>query len=106
MASLQVTADNTVIVSEQLAKIVTKINHGNGTLWRLIQDSSMAQNISRTIESLEKSSKGLDENINAASENFLLKGYFNRKKKATQKAVDDAAQKKIEEQRSIDKKIK
>ena len=101
MASLQVTADNSVIISEKLAKIVTKINNGNGTLWRLIEDSTIAQNISQTIVSLEKSSKGLNENMNAAKENFLLKGYFKRQSKAAQKIVDDAEEKKADEQKII-----
>lgn len=91
MASLQITAYNTEIVSEQLAQIVTKINNSNGILWRLIEDSTIAKNISQTIVSLEKSSKGLNENMNAAKENILLRGYFDRKKKAAQKVVDDAA---------------
>jgi phospholipid/cholesterol/gamma-HCH transport system substrate-binding protein len=34
------------------------------------------------MKNLNSSSKGLDENMNAAKENFLLKGYFNRKKKS------------------------
>ena len=48
----------------------------------LIQDSSIAENIDKTIINLRKSSKGLNENMNAAKENFLLKGYFNRKARA------------------------
>jgi phospholipid/cholesterol/gamma-HCH transport system substrate-binding protein len=90
MASLQITADNTVIVSEQLAEMVTKINNSNGTLMRLIEDSTMAQNISQTIVSLKKSSKGLNENMKAAKENFLLKGYYRRKKREARKAKDKA----------------
>jgi phospholipid/cholesterol/gamma-HCH transport system substrate-binding protein len=106
MASLQVTADNVVIVSEQLAKIVTKINNSNGTLWRLIEDSTMSKNISQAIVSLERSSKGLDENMNAAKENILLKGYFDRKKKAAKKVADDAVEKQIQEQKVINKEAK
>lgn len=106
MSSLQVTADNTVIVTEQIAEIVTKINNSSGTLWRLIEDSTMAKNISQTIVSLEKSSKGLNENMNAAKENILLRGYFNRKRRAAQKVIDDAAKKQIEEQEDIEKEAK
>ncbi len=97
MASLQITAGNAEIVSQQLAEIMMKINSGNGTLGRLIQDSTIAENINQTIVNLKKSSKGLDENMNAAKENFLLKGYFNKKQKAAAKLK--AEQQKAEEEK-------
>lgn len=85
MASLKVSAWNAEIITEQLAHIMTKINSGNGTLGRLIQDSTIAENINETIVNLKKSSKGLDENMEAAKHNFLLKGFFNKKEKAAAK---------------------
>jgi phospholipid/cholesterol/gamma-HCH transport system substrate-binding protein len=94
MASLQVTADNAAIISFQLAAIMVQINSGQGTLGRLIKDTTIAENINQTIVNLKKSSKGLDENMNAAKENFLLKGYFKRKAKAAEQKKDDAAEKK------------
>jgi phospholipid/cholesterol/gamma-HCH transport system substrate-binding protein len=105
MASLQVTADNAAIVSFQLGEILIKINSGNGTLGRLIQDSTIANNINQTIVNLRKSSNGLNENMNAAKENFLLRGYFNRKEKAVEKVKADSVQK-AAEQKTIDKKKK
>ena len=93
MASLQVTADNAAIISLQLAEIMTKVNSGNGTLGRFIQDSTIAENINQTIMNLKKSSKGLDENMNAAKENFLFKGYFKRKQKEADKKKEDALEK-------------
>jgi phospholipid/cholesterol/gamma-HCH transport system substrate-binding protein len=106
MASLKVTADNAAIISNQLAEITEKINNGNGTLWKLIQDSTMANNIGQAIVSLKKSSKGLDENMKAAKDNFLLRGYFKKKEKAVQKVKDDAIEKKIDEQKVIQKEEK
>jgi phospholipid/cholesterol/gamma-HCH transport system substrate-binding protein len=99
MASLQVTAGNAEIISQQLAEIMLKINSGKGTLGRLIQDSTIAENISQTIVNLKTSSKGLDENMEAAKHNFLLKGYFNKKEKAAAKLIE-------EEQKKADKKEK
>jgi phospholipid/cholesterol/gamma-HCH transport system substrate-binding protein len=93
MESMQITADNAAIISFQLADIMVNINSGKGTLGRLIQDSTIAENIDKTIINLKNSSKGLDENMNAAKENFLFKGYFNRKAKAAEKASEEAAEK-------------
>jgi len=81
MASLRVTAGNAEVITQQLAEIMTKINSGGGTLGRLIQDKTLAENLNNTVLNLKKSSKSLDENMTAAKHNFLFKGYFDRKAK-------------------------
>jgi len=106
MESMQITADNAAIISYQLAEIMININSGQGTLGRLIQDSSIAENIDRTIINLRKSSRGLNENMNAAKENFLLKGYFNRKERAAERIKKDSVESIAEELKAIDKKKK
>jgi phospholipid/cholesterol/gamma-HCH transport system substrate-binding protein len=106
MESMQITADNAAIISSQLAEIMINMNSGKGTLGRLIQDSTIAENIDRTIINLRKSSKGLNENMNAAKENFLLKGYFNRRERAAEKIKKDSVESKAEEQKAINKKNK
>jgi len=95
MASLRVTAGNAEVITQQLAEIMTKINSGGGTLGRLIQDKTLAENLNNTVLNLKKSSKSLDENMTAAKHNFLFKGYFDRKakkealkKENAKKAVD------------------
>lgn len=88
MSSLSVTALNAEIISGELAEIMQKVNSGNGTLGRLIADSTIAENLNQTMENLKSSTKGLDENMEAAKHNILLKGYFNkRKKEAAEKAA-------------------
>lgn len=94
LSSLQVTAGNAEIISQQLAQIMTKLNSGNGTLGRLIQDSTLGEYINQTVVNLKKSTKGLDENMQAVKHNFLLKGYFKKKTKAADK-------KKVEDQKKI-----
>ena len=103
MGSMKITAENAEIISSQLAEIMINMNSGKGTLGRLIQDSSIAENIDRTIINLRKSSKGLDENMNAAKENFLLRGYFNRKAEAAEEARQDSIDKQAAKQKAIDK---
>jgi phospholipid/cholesterol/gamma-HCH transport system substrate-binding protein len=106
MASLQVTADNAAVISLKLAAIMTKVNSGSGTLGRFIEDSTIAENINQTIKNLRKSSKGLNENMNAAKENFLFRGYYKRKEKAAEKIKADSAEKKQEELKEIENKDK
>ena len=88
MKSLNVTAENAEVITEQLAEIMTKINKGDGTLGRLIQDKTMAENLNKTMTNLKESSKGLDENMKAVKSNFLFKGYFDRKAKAAKDKKD------------------
>jgi phospholipid/cholesterol/gamma-HCH transport system substrate-binding protein len=105
MKSLQTTAINAAIITDQLAEIMTNINGGEGTLGRLIQDSTIAENINQTIVNLKKSSKGLDENMQAAKHNFLFKGFFNKKARAAEQKKKDA-EKKAAVQKALDEKKK
>jgi phospholipid/cholesterol/gamma-HCH transport system substrate-binding protein len=84
IASLKVTAENAEFLSGQLAEILYNINNGNGTLARLIADSTIARNIDQTIVNLKQSAKGLDENMQAAKHNFLFRKYFRNKEKEKQ----------------------
>ena len=57
----------------------------------LIQDSTMAESLNKTMGNLQKSSKGLNENMEAAKSNFLLRGYFRKKERAAEKKKEEAA---------------
>jgi len=106
MESIQITADNAAIISAQLAEIMIQINSGNGTLGRLIKDSTIAENLNQTVKNLKKSSKGLNENMDAAKENFLFRGYYKRKEKAAEKIKSDSADKLLEQQKANDSEKK
>ncbi len=103
MASLQITAVNAEIISQQLAEIMINLNSGKGTLGRLIQDETIADNFDQTMSNLKKSTKGLNDNMEAAKSSFLLKGYFNKKEKAAEKLKKDAQKKKEEEAKKAEK---
>lgn len=102
LASLQVTADNAALATGEINEIVGKINSGQGTLGKLIQDPTMANNIDKTIVNLRNSTKGLDENMKAAHENFLLRGYFKRKAKAEKKAKEKAEKEQRKKQEAVE----
>ena len=105
MASLEVTALNAAIISDQLAEIMVNVNSGEGAIGRLIQDTSIANNLSETMLNIKRSSKGLDENMNAAKENFLLRGYFRRQEEAKAEA-DEIMRKEAEKKMKEDEKKK
>lgn len=88
--SLQVTAVNAELISRDLAKIMANINSGQGSLGKLIQDPAIADNLTKTMENLESSSKGLEENMEAAKESILFRGYFKRQAKKEAKKKEEA----------------
>lgn len=87
MQSIEVTAGNAAIASEEITQILYKINKGEGTLGRLINDEEIAENLDKTIGNLKKGTKGLNENMEAAKHNFLLRGFFKKKERAEQKRL-------------------
>lgn len=94
--SLSVTALNAEIITDELAEIMVNINAGEGTLGMLLQDTTIAENINSTIINLKQSSKGLNQNMEAAKNNFLLRGYFKKKEReaARAKAAEEKQKKK------------
>jgi phospholipid/cholesterol/gamma-HCH transport system substrate-binding protein len=84
MHKLQKTVAKTETASNELGEIMLKINSGEGTLGKLIQDTTLASNLDQTLINLKKSSQGLDENMEALKHNFLFRGYFKRKAKEEQ----------------------
>ncbi len=92
MASLQLAAG-------QLAEIMLKINSGTGILGRLIQDSTFANNLTQTMVNLKQSSRGLEQNMEAAKHNILLRGFFNKKAREAEKNKKEAEEQKVKDEK-------
>jgi phospholipid/cholesterol/gamma-HCH transport system substrate-binding protein len=56
----------------------------------------MGNNLDATMVNLKKGSAGLNENMEAAKHNFLLRGYFKKKKKEEDKKKQEQEEKKKE----------
>jgi phospholipid/cholesterol/gamma-HCH transport system substrate-binding protein len=92
MKSLKVIADNAEGSTQQLEEIMIRINSGQGTIGKLMNDSATSNNIEETIINLKNSTKGLDENLEALKHNIFFRGYFRKMEKEKEK-------KRIEEER-------
>ncbi len=69
-----------------LEQFTAKMNNKNNVLSKLVSDEKLGKSIDSTIT-------GLNETVEAAQQNFLLKGYFNKKKKAEAKKKKAEAKK-------------
>ena len=84
LASLKTSADNAAVITSNLADIAYRISHGKGALGKLLRDTTLSSNISSTMQNLNSSTKKLDQNMEAAQHNFLLRGFFKKKEKKKQ----------------------
>jgi phospholipid/cholesterol/gamma-HCH transport system substrate-binding protein len=100
MSSLKTSADNAAIITGNLADISTRITHGQGALGKLLHDTSLSTNLSTTMKNLKSSTKKLDDNMEAAQHNFLLRGFFKKKEKEKKKKEEEEAKKKESEQKN------
>ena len=90
LSSIQVTAENAEVITDELAIMLIGINEGEGTLGKLLNDEGVAEDLEKTMENLRQGSKGLEQNMEAAKNNFLLRGYFRKKEREKEKARKEA----------------
>ena len=99
IAKLTGIADNAGTLIQNLSEITGKVNSGKGSLGRLLNNDRMANDLDATVKqakttmaNVHKTTSTLNEDLTAAQHNFLLKGFFNKKKKAL-KAKQDSIKK-------------
>lgn len=104
MGSIKVTTGNAEVFSQQLEEIIRNVNSEDGILNKLIQDSTLVENLNETMVNLKNSSKGLDENMEALKHNFLFRGYYKKQAKAAAKLEEENAQKDADNQKDLDER--
>jgi phospholipid/cholesterol/gamma-HCH transport system substrate-binding protein len=89
LTKIKVTADNAAIITTDLAAVIDNIHAGKGTIGKLLMDSSMAGTVNDAMVNIKQAAGGLNQNMTAASHNFLLRGYFKKKEKKAQDKADE-----------------
>ena len=75
-------ADN---LSSQLNSLVSgiqnDINKGKGPANALLRDSSMVNNLNKSLDNIQKGTDGFNQNMEALKKSFFFRGYFRRQEK-------------------------
>jgi len=82
VAQLQQAANNATILTNNLNKASNKLNTTDNALGELLNDPKGAVQVQTTLHNLQEGSVKLNEDLEAAQSNFLLKGFFKKKAKA------------------------
>jgi len=98
IAKLTGVADNAQSLTAGLSEIVAKINRGQGSIGKLLNNDKMARDLDATVnqakttmQNVHSTTTTLNTDLKAAQSNFLLKGFFNKKrKKATADSIKKA----------------
>ncbi len=82
VTQLQQAATNASILTNNLNKASNKLNTTDNALGVLLNDPKGAVQVQTTLSNLQQSSIKLNDDLEAAQHNFLLKGFFKKKAKA------------------------
>lgn len=85
---LQKTAGNASVITENLTKASNKLNSTDNAMGLLLNDAKTANQLKATMGNLQESSVKLNEDLEAAQHNFLLRGFFKKKAKAAADSVN------------------
>jgi phospholipid/cholesterol/gamma-HCH transport system substrate-binding protein len=91
VAKLIKVIDNAESLTGGLSEIVGKVNNGQGSIGRLLNSDKLSKDLEGTVKQAQTTMKNvhattttLNTDLKAAQSNFLLKGFFNKKKKKAQ----------------------
>ncbi|MDB5133343.1 MAG: hypothetical protein JWR02_3092 [Mucilaginibacter sp.] len=84
--------DNAESLTGGLSEIVAKVNNGKGSIGRLLNSDKLSKDLEGTVKqakttmaNVHTTTTTLNTDLKAAQSNFLLKGFFRKKKKQAQK---------------------
>jgi phospholipid/cholesterol/gamma-HCH transport system substrate-binding protein len=81
-SQLKQAATNAAVLTANLNKAGNKLNTTDNALGLLLNDPLAAKKVQSTLDNLQQSSVKLNEDLEAAQHNFLLRGFFKKQAKA------------------------
>jgi len=89
LSRIKVTSENFANMSGDLSAIIKNIHEGKGTIGELFMDSTMAKNVGQAMVNIKQGAGGFERNMDAASHNFLLRGYLKKKQKKEEQKKEE-----------------
>ena len=100
ISNLSKISDNAEALTGSLSSVVKKINNGEGSFGRLVNDDKLVKNLEGTLSSaketvgtVKKTASSVTDNMEAAKHSFFLRGFFRKKEKRRIKDSIDKANK-------------
>lgn len=84
LLTIKVTSDNAANITADLATIMKNIKEGKGTIGKLFMDTVFAKNIDDALINVKQGAGGFKKNMDAASNNILLRGFTKKKNNETE----------------------
>jgi phospholipid/cholesterol/gamma-HCH transport system substrate-binding protein len=81
LAQLEHSANTVSKFTTNLQNVSEKLNQPNNPLGLLLNDTTAAASMQVTLQNLSSASKKLDDDLEAAQHNFLLRGFFRKREK-------------------------
>jgi phospholipid/cholesterol/gamma-HCH transport system substrate-binding protein len=81
LVKIKITSENAADITDDLSFIMNNIREGKGTIGKIFSDTAFAKNIDETLTNIKQGTGGFKKNMDAASHNILLKGFFKKKMK-------------------------
>ncbi|WP_179415461.1 MlaD family protein [Mucilaginibacter sp. E4BP6] len=90
VAQLKAAADNANILTQNLNKASNKLNSTDNVLGILLNDKASAAKVQTSINNLQQGTVKLNDDLEAAQHNFLLKHFFKERAKAKADSLKNA----------------
>jgi phospholipid/cholesterol/gamma-HCH transport system substrate-binding protein len=88
LVNLKITSENAAEITEDLAAIIRNIRDGNGAIGKLFMDNAFAENMDDAIVNIKAGAGGFKQNMDAAGNSILLRGFMKNKKKKEERAKE------------------
>ena len=87
MRNLELSSEAIANTSLELESTIKDLQNKDGLVGAVLKDTTITQNLKNTLNNLNKGTQKFDESMEALQHNWLLKGFFKKKKKAAEKAA-------------------
>ncbi len=86
MKNLETSSETIARTSKELESIINEIEKGEGLMGTLLNDSTITNDLKKTINNLNNGTQKFDESMEALQHHWLLRGFFKKKEKEAKKA--------------------